>query len=334
MSTVTIREYRPGDEQAILEGFRAAFHHDRSLSHWRWKFLGNPYGGPFIAMALAGDELACHYSAYPVRLLTDRGEVGTMQVGDTFTNPRYRSLGHGRSNLLTQTVAYFHSAYCEGKVDFFYGFNTGRIQKLGRLFLRYEPIAPVFEYQKVLPADSDPRGRSPAWPGWLSGIRTEIASYSGPWANRLAAEAAPGYGMLVKRDQAYLQWRYDHNPDTDYRFFLLKRRGAVRGMLVFKVSGDVLEVGDALCEKGEARTLIRRFDAYARELARARQISRIEGWFSDYPSWWSEALRAEGYLRVRERNELDLCATFFSERFGASDLASAFYFTKGDSDLF
>ena len=46
-----VEPYRPGDEAAILDLFRSEFGRERSLEHWRWQFLDNPYGGPFISLA-------------------------------------------------------------------------------------------------------------------------------------------------------------------------------------------------------------------------------------------------------------------------------------------
>ena len=46
-----VEGWHPGDEAAILELFRAEFGRERTLAHWRWKFLENPCGGPFISLA-------------------------------------------------------------------------------------------------------------------------------------------------------------------------------------------------------------------------------------------------------------------------------------------
>jgi hypothetical protein len=83
-------------------------------------------------------------------------------------------------------------------------------------------------------------------------------------------------------------------------------------------------------------------DKYARQLLISTQeaASRIKpggfllGWFSLVPTWWSNQLINAGFSKQRQSQELDLCLTFFSQRFNAEDIKEGFYFTMGDSDLF
>jgi len=54
------------------------------------------------------------------------------------------------------------------------------------------------------------------------------------------------YEFLVKRDAAYLQWRYVDCPDKRYRIFAVRKRGTLVGWSVFEARGTRLIWGDAL----------------------------------------------------------------------------------------
>lgn len=324
-----VRPYAANDEERILPLFNQVFGQNRTLAHWTWKYRNNPLGGPLITLALEGDEPVAHYSAYPVSL-TIHGKPGrTLHVGDTFTVPSRRGEGRGKTNLISRTVRLFHKLWCEGRLDFFYGFNTGRIQKLGKRLLSYEAIAPVHEFSFELG-----RPVSSWWPDRFTGVlgySVDMTEKAGPWADSLMQEAGRHYGLLVTRDAGYLRWRYDNHPDFDYHYILLKRFGRVVGWSVLRQAEEKVLLVDALVSPRYAKRLL----AATRKAAAAGFTGAVlTGWYSPAPGWWTNALAASGCDRRRQHQQLDLCVTFFSRRFTGDDLRKDFYFTMGDSDLY
>ena len=326
---ISIRDYEPGDEVSILPLFNAVFNQNRTMAHWQWKYLDNPQGGPFISSAWEGSDLAAHYAAYPVSLTINGNAESTLHVGDTFTMPSKRGVGRGKTSLLGRVVRLFHKLWCEGKIDFFYGFNTGRIQKLGKNILAYEVIAPVYEF-------SCPCARV-ARPWWarmvknLSGYQSEITSRSGGWADSLFEQAKAHYPMLLTRDSQYLKWRYDEHPDHQYQYIVLRKSAKIVGWSVIRQQGNDILFVDALVLPAHAEQLLLNTKETVSQL---NNESRLMGWCSQSPDWWKQSLCAQGFAVNRQAQELDLCLTFFSERFSVDEIRDSFYFTMGDSDLF
>jgi SAM-dependent methyltransferase len=324
-----VRPYIEKDEERILEAFNLVFNQNRTLDHWRWKYLDNPEGGPYTTLATHEDNLVAHYSAYPVSLTIEGQLSKTFHVGDTFTVPDKRGVGRGKTSLLSRTVRLFHKLWCENKIDFFYGFNTGRIQKLGKKILSYDSITPVYEFRSALVTRSKYNGKNLLRA--LSGSTTVIENEAGPWADTLFEKVKHDYKILNTRDRKYLTWRYDNHPDFNYHYVLIKKFGKTIGWSVIRQEGDDVLFVDALVS-----------DKYARQLLISTQeaASRIKpggfllGWFSLVPTWWSNQLINAGFSKQRQSQELDLCLTFFSQRFNAEDIKEGFYFTMGDSDLF
>ncbi len=326
---VEIRRYRPGDEGPILELFREVFRVERSLEHWRWKFQDDPWGRERISTGWVDGELAAHYSGYPVPFYLNGLEKVVYQVGDTMTNPRFRHIGRRRTNLLVRTADHFYSRFCQGKIPFFYGFNTGKIHKFGRLFLRYEPVVPV-EVWRVAVEELPPPSRLK---GWLCGYRVQRVEQVPREVDELFRRVAHRYGFLTARTAVYLNWRYCDCPDQDYRCYLVRRRGRCVGFWVLKLQGRGLLIGDALFEDlGAARWSL---SVLTRELiGQGMELEHLKGWFGEWPPWWAELLKDMGFRREPEEHGLKMVVIRFEEEPTPERLARSLYYTWGDSDLF
>ncbi len=338
-----VRSYRKGDEEAIRRLFRASFHLDRDLDHWRWKYAENPWGGPRISLAAAADdELAAHYGGYPIPVWRDpvgcdsvgRGPAGTgdahgrrtflaFQIGDTMTDPSARDAGRGKAGLLARTVRHFFSVHRDGSFGFFYGFNTGPIQRFCRWFIGGSQDRPV----RYLVRDLEP---APEWGS--GGYRIERVETVGAAWDRLFQRAAPSYRFLVQRDARYLDWRYLRRPDARYVILAARRLGRLVGWSVFLRRGDAIALGDALFDRRhcQAAEPILATALAEPELAGAR---RIEAWFSGGPPRWDEQLAKLGFLTRPEPQGLGMIALSDTEP-EAFDRLGEMYTTMGDGDLF
>lgn len=323
-----VRSYREGDEDAILQLFRDSFHLDRGLDHWRWKYAANPYSPPMISLALSREgELAAHYSGYPIPFWRSQAGGGrtfmAQQMGDTMTGPSFRNAGRGKGALLARTVRHFFSLHRDGTFGFFYGFNTGPIQRFCRWFIGGSDTLPV----RYLACDLTPA------PGWTArGYRVErIERVDGAW-DRFFRRVAPAYGFLVRRDAEYLDWRYLRCPDTDYVLLATRRWGRLVGWSVFRRREDTVEWGDALFDPRHARAAEPLLAAAlaAPELAGAK---RMAAWFPERPGWWRRRLDELGFTVRPEPQELGMVALADSEPEAFAELGELYY-TMGDGDLF
>jgi SAM-dependent methyltransferase len=330
----TLRPYMPGDEEAILEMFQQIFGVQRSMEHWKWEFLRNPFGGPLAITVWDGEELVSHYSAYPVPFWIGDHMTLIHQVGDTMTRPSHRGVGRGPTSLLARMVRLFHRLYCEGRVPFFYGFNTGKHQKFGRMFLRYIPVAPVYEW--ILDSASlTTLLRQDTWRFSLLGYSAEAVKETKGWAEDFFEKVRGDYGWLVARNASYLKWRYLNHPDYDYTLILVRRWGRPVGWWLGRIEGNTLLIGDALFDPKIKYAPQVGLASWLRLIwKQGIEITEIRGWFSRHPRWWTERLYKLGFKNQKERQNLDLCVTIFSENLSSEEFSEMMYFTYGDSDLF
>jgi SAM-dependent methyltransferase len=329
-----IRPYAAADERTILPMFNQLFFSNRSMEHWYWKFRDNPYGPSKIALAFsAAVPLAVHYAGYPVPFYSHDDAVAefvSLHIGDTMTSPAVRNIGLGKTGLLARTAEYYYAKFCEGAVPFIYGFNTGHIRKLGMKYLGYTYISPV--PYRVRNLKVSPLKPLPVLRRLLSDFAVgEITSVNAEW-RELFRRVSPSYRFLIRRDDAYIKWRYLDCPDKVHRLFSIRRRGVLVGWSVFVRRENTLMWGDALFDNRYPESVTHLLHAVINR--HFPGVETIEGWFSRHPDWWSALLDEAAFAAVPEPNDLTPCFVIFGDRSIKNGLENRLYYTWGDSDLF
>ncbi|MEJ2697024.1 MAG: methyltransferase domain-containing protein [Candidatus Sulfobium sp.] len=329
-----MRPYAESDEHDILPAFNRLFHVNRPLEHWYWKFRDNPYGSHKVALAFSDSvPLAAHYAGYPVPFYSAHNsppEFFSMQIGDTMTSPEVRNVGLGKTGLLARTSRYFYAKFCEEGLPFIYGFNTGHIRKLGMRYLGYTYIRPVTYWVKDLA--KIPLKQPGLISRLLSGFTVEeVKSIDSEW-DVFFRRVSPSYRFLVRREAAYLKWRYLDCPDRVHRIFSVRRRGILIGWSVFSLRERKLIWGDALFDKRYPDSV--RYLLYTVIRHFFPKAETVEGWFSLRPAWWRRLLDDAGFAVVPEPHELTPGFVIFGDQITKEALEDRFYYTWGDSDLF
>ena len=166
----------------------------------------------------------------------------------------------------------------------------------------------------------------------LSGFRFEKVSRITEEYTLFFDRVRHDYGLLIKRNAAYLQWRYLDCPDSGYEFFAIRKWGKLMGWGVFRRKDNVLLWGDALFDATSPKSA----QVFLLEVIRRTVPApdRIEAWFSPEASWWTEILRRIGFVVTEEPNRLAPGFKRFSNAFDTTIFENQFYYTMGDSDLF
>jgi cyclopropane fatty-acyl-phospholipid synthase-like methyltransferase len=329
-----IKAYSSGDEHKILQMFNRIFSTKRSIDHWYWKFRDNPYGSYKITEVISEEgDLVAHYAGYPVPFyfsLDERKNFRSYQIGDTMTVPEVRNIGRGKTSILTSMSYYFYSKFCEDNLPFIYGFNTANIKKLGMRYLNYKYIDPVKLWVKDISKESfEPFSRLKRL---LSGYSIkEIHSISEEW-DAFFNRVCDSYILLIRRDSAYLKWRYLDCPDRIHRIFAVYKRGHLIGWSVFAEKENKIIWGDALFDNSYPEAV--NFMLYSLFKKEFSGYKCIEGWFPLQPEWWVHKLKGLGFRPTEEPNNLTPGFVIFEEPVFLEKLNRYFYYTIGDSDLF
>lgn len=323
-----IRSYRDGDETAILDLFARSFHSQRSLQHWRWKFIDDPFGAKRISLAFESDgKLVGHYAAYPVHFTLDGESIPANQIGDTMTDAAIRHIGRGPTSILGRTALHFYSEFCEGRVGFNYGFNVANIQRFSLRFLRSDRVEPVA--YRIRDLRARPLRKLSRMERIARGYRFELVRDAGAEWDELFERMAPHYGFLVRRDARYVAWRYLRCPDVEYAVVAIRKWGRLVGWIVARVRENRLTIGDALIDRAYASGFV----LAVRHLAGVFAVERIDGWFPARPAWLAPALE-EIFDSAPEPQDLSVMCVPFMVGNATERMRQALYYTMGDGDLF
>jgi GNAT superfamily N-acetyltransferase len=341
-----IDRYRPEDRRLVEALYRRVFGSDMANANrlrWDWQYRHNPNvapTGPSIWVAREGGALVGQYACMPVRLGVNNQEVDAAWGMDVMVAPERQRQGLG--DLLFRT----------------WDRNVGASLGLGlsessyRLFqkLKWPDVGPVPCFVKPL---SRRALRQPTWP---VAVNRFVSYITLPWI-RLVARTRPlegevrtirqfderftrlwdrvksKFAFAVRRDAAYLQWKYIQPPHVRYFVGVLERDAEVAGYVVYRhvqePRGRVTLLVDFFADPDDSSavlTLLRWVDREARaaDSDKIRTFSMHEG--------FRRHLRKSGYYSVKSTME-------FVAKLNAIDVPAAFYkdtsrwhVTLGDSD--
>ena len=320
------RVYRPGDESAILDLFGRAFHARRSLDHFRWKYLQNPYGSGHITLTFdSSGTLVAHYAGYPVPVVAPGGEFLAHQIGDMMSDPSIRHIGRGLTSIFGRTALHFYTQFCEHKIAYNYGFNTATSRRFSELFLRADRVEPVTYRVREMPIP-----RIVKLQRWLRGYRLELVREMTGEYDQFFERVAPSYRFLVRRDARYLRWRYIECPDPGAFIIAIRKWRRLAGWSVFRVRENSLVWGDALFDPALSDSI----EVMIRHVAPSYPVARVESWFPQRPQWFADALARIGFVAGAQPQDLSLMCVPFLLSDATQQMRDSLYYAMGDSDLF
>ena len=341
-----IDAYRPDDAKAIAAMYRRVFGHDAADSsrlRWTWQYEhnpNNPAAGPLIWIAREGPTVIGQYATMPVRLQVAGSEIDASWGMDVMIAPERQRQGLG--DVLFRWWDQHGGA----------SLGLGLSESSYRLFqkMRWPNVGPVPCLVKPL---SRRAFRRPNWPMALNRL---VSALTEPFiriisrAKPLRAEIvpvrrfseeftflwkrlAPKFDFAVKRDAAYLNWKFIEPPHVRYSTVELRRGGDLQGYAVYRhvqePRGRVTLLVDFLADPADdlgVKTLLRWVD----QEARAANSDKIRAFVMH--EGFRRILKRSGYFQVKSTME-------FTAKINEVTVPKAFYqhttqwhVTLGDSD--
>lgn len=261
MASVAVERRAAADDEELFSLYREVFGEDLTESsrrRWRWQYLDNPQtglDGPEIWVAKDDGRPLGQYASMPVRLWWGGREVRSSWGMDVFLRAEARGRGVG-ALLFTTWSEYVEVALGLGLTPSSYGLFKK---------LHYDDVGPVPFFLKVLDARAVLRRRlqpflgppvtavaaalaAPFAAAALAVTRPErrnpksrhvevhpVTEFSGDY-DRLWERACGSYAMCVRRDAAYLNWKYVACPHRTYDLHEARRDGELVGYAVTRVA--------------------------------------------------------------------------------------------------
>ncbi len=341
-----INRYKPDDRRAVEALYRRVFGNDAaeaSRHRWDWQYRRNPNNPghePEIWIAREGPALVGQYATMPVKLSLKGAEVRGSWGMDVMVAPERQRQGLGE--VLFRTWDRHVGA----------SLGLGLSDSSYRLFqkLNWPDVGPVPCLVKPLTRRAF---RRPNWPVPINRLVSAltlpivlIVARTRPLRaevrliqrfddsiTTLWDDLAPKFDLAVRRDAAYLNWKYVSAPHVRYSIAVLRRDNRNIGYAVYRhlhePRGRVTLIVDFLADpddEGALRTLLHWIDREARQ-ADSDKI-RVFAMHAGF----RRALRRSGYFQVKSTME-------FVVKINGIDVDPSFYentdtwhITLGDSD--
>jgi predicted N-acetyltransferase YhbS len=341
-----IDRYRTDDRRQIEALYRRIFGADSAEANrlrWNWQYRLNPHtpaDQPLIWVARESGMVVGQYAAMPVRLRAHDRELDAAWGMDVMVAPERQRQGLGE--VLFRT----------------WDRNVGASLGLGlsdasyKLFqkLHWPDIGPVPCLVKPL---SRRALRQPHWPTVVNRL---VSAVTLPWV-RLVSRSRPlqgevqvirqfdesftrlwervggQFGFAVRRDAAYLNWKFVQTPHVRYTIAALRRDQEAAGYVVYRhvqePRGRVTLLVDFLADPADASgflTLLRWIDREARaaDSDKIRTFALHEG--------FRKLLRKSGYYVVKSTMEFVAKINGAVVPPGFYDDTDHWHVTLGDSD--
>lgn len=341
-----IARYRSDDRRAVDALYRRVFGHDAaeaSRLRWDWQYRHNPNNPshePEIWIAREGPAIVGQYATMPVKLSLKGREVKGSWGMDVMVAPERQRQGLGEV-LFRMWDRNVGASLGLGLSDASY-----------RLFqkLRWPDVGPVPCFVKPLTRRAL---RRPNWPVGLNRLVSamtlpfvKIVARTRPLAaevrmiqrfdesfTQLWDELAPKFDLAVRRDAAYLNWKYVNAPHVRYSIAALRRDERNVGYAVYRhytePRGRVTLLVDVLADPADEpgiETLLRWVDREARQADsdKIRTFAMHAG--------FRRVLRRSGYFAVKSTMEFVVKINGLPVDQSFYERTDDWHITLGDSD--
>lgn len=341
-----IDRYRTDDRRQVDTLYRRVFGADAGEANrlrWDWQYRHNPHmpaEGPLIWLAREGTTVIGQYATMPVKLAVDGQEIDAAWGMDVMVAPERQRQGLG-DQLFRTWDRHVGASLGLGLSDSSY-----------RLFqkMKWPDVGPVPCLVKPL---SRRALRRPTWPVALNRL---VSYLTLPWV-RLVARQRPlegevralrhfddrftrlwdrvkgKFSLIVRRDAAYLNWKYIQSPHVRYSVAVLERGDEAAGYVVYRhvrePRGRVTILVDFLTDPSDETAVLTLLRWIDRE-ARAADSDKIRTFAMH--AGFRKLLKKNGYYVVKSTME-------FVTKINAIAVPPAFYddtgrwhVTLGDSD--
>ncbi|MBP1925706.1 hypothetical protein J2Z76_001567 [Sedimentibacter acidaminivorans] len=260
----SLREYKCGDEEFIIELFNRAFNRQLTYIYWKWRYLDNPnMNTNLINLAWNKCRLAAHYAVSPTVIFIDGKKHNSALSMTTMTDPYYRGKG-----LFTKLA---EQLFEKSTLDVIYGVPNENSVKGFTDKLNFELIKeiPMFKSKKFNL-------------NYKKNNNCVILEKFDKRFDDFFIDMVNEYRIVTCRNSEYLNWRFIFNPINEYKIFSYIENDKVLGYLVTKTyTIDSTLIGDIVDILVLNENILKELLNIAFSSFQIQNVSEVNTWFND-----------------------------------------------------
>jgi len=320
-----IRQYKNGDEEQILKLDWQLFPdpwNKRDIPNWKWKHRGNnPAGEALVYVMEHEGKIITHFAVVPYRIRFFGHDILASHSIGSMVAPEWQ--GKGLIKFVADKL--FEDAVIRG-ITMSWGFPNDLAYELHKKLMGYGDVAQITTLERKTPQGGPVKKRL-SEKLLFSAVERFDSS-----ADELWEKAKDIFNISVKRDSAYLNWRFLDRPDQKYFAFGAYESGELKGYVILKLYKDskILKghIVDILSVPGRAD--IASFLVERALVFFAENRTDIESSWLHGADRYSSILKEKGFEEVRPR-PLICRLNFDKEKYQKALDGGNWYFTMGDT---
>jgi hypothetical protein len=327
-----IRLAREGDETGIIGmlnrvfGARDPSYRPRDAAWWDWKYRKNPHGSRSLVVEDPEGRVVGHYGGVLARMRIDGSEAQFSQSTDSVTDPDVRRGLRNPGTFVRLAQAWASTFGGSGCDAVMYGLPIPEAYRIGARYLDYW----MLRSQPVLVCRD--AARLPAWAWDVHAIEVQAFPEESDDAWTRLASSHP---CAVRRDAAFLNWRFRDHWERPYRMAVARGGGGghLRGHVVYRdgtfAGANCGLIVDWLVDPddGAAAQSLLRWATERAAQAGHREVTFLcattSVWFTRFQEWGFEV----------DRSPYVLVARPYDQRFPPSWLRERWHYTLADFDI-
>ncbi len=344
-----IRPFQSGDEENILDLWKAAFHSTMSFSLFKWKYLDNPYSqaenssnqtknfsSQTMMLCISDtDNIVAFYGGVPYMFQWGDKNARVVQLMDIMTHPDHR-----QNKVFASTALEFTSAYCSsGNLLLMYGFPGEFHYAVGEKKLNYQKMGKVLylkaSVQKLLDSaeetdieqvQTEQLYTEQVQTGHIKNMKNEHSFFNDAWNQNKQY-----YQFSIVRDAAFVKWRFFNHPEKEYIVLKFMDRDQTLSWAVIKIEGKKAVLVDLLVSDTllNFKGVINAVGKYLADI----NVDDILTWLPENHFSAQHALLS-GFADEQEPIGIISTVALFDHSPSIDWLKSNFYYSMGDSDLY
>jgi len=225
---INYRQYKDGDEHAILSLYNSVFNRNTTIDQWNWAYKENPEKHLDIILAFHGPDLVGQSAGSPLRFCFKNNIIKAIRVQNAMVHPDFRKKGIFTTTLKKLTE--------QEKLDLGVAFPVNTISF--QTFLRkldYHYLSDVFTF--CLPVAS----LIPAYSSYLHVVIDDKIHF--PQSDRdFILSCLTHYEIFNTRSLDYLHWRFNGKSGKKYLILRAFRSECQIALIIFKLYPDTQSV--------------------------------------------------------------------------------------------
>lgn len=227
---ITYRQFKEGDEHAIVRLFNFVFNRNITVEQWGWAYKENPERRLDIILAFKGEQLVGQSASTPLLFSFKKNPVKVTRVQNVMVHPDYQGKG-----IFTETLKRLTDYIYANKLDLVVTFpNNNSLPSFIRK-LDYTHLADIFTFS--LPVSA----LHPVEASDLSQNIDETINFT-EYDRELIFSCIDQYEIFNARRLDYLKWRFNGISGKKYYLLRAYQNNRQIALLVFKYYPDTQSV--------------------------------------------------------------------------------------------